>query len=118
MINKHPIRLDWIPCPGGWFRPWFVCPRCGRRCALLYLSSLPACRHRYGLVYPSRRKPADDRAIRRAERIRARLGWKPDIANPGSGKPKFMHWRTYERLKAEHAAFADAALAGMARRLV
>jgi len=28
-----------------------------------------------------------------------------------------MHWRTFERLKAEYAAFANASWAGMAERL-
>ena len=32
-------------------------------------------------------------------------------------KPKGMHWRTFERLKAEHDAFANASWAGMADRL-
>ena len=28
-----------------------------------------------------------------------------------------MHWRTFERLEAEHDAFADVTLAGIAKRL-
>ena len=55
--------------------------------------------------------------MRRAETIRRRLGWEAGIANPGGDKPKGMHWRTFERLKAEHDAFANASWMGMAARL-
>lgn len=39
------------------------------------------------------------------------------IANPEGGKPKGMHWHTFERLKAEHDVFVRVSLAGMAKRL-
>jgi hypothetical protein len=55
--------------------------------------------------------------MRRADTIRQRLGWKAGIANPAGGKPKGMHWRTYERLKAKHDTFAYTSWAGMAERL-
>ena len=55
--------------------------------------------------------------MRRADTIRRRLGWEAGIANPAGGKPKGMHWRTYERLKSEHDAFANASWMGMAERL-
>ena len=37
--------------------------------------------------------------------------------NGNGWKPKGMHWRTFERLQAEHAAHVSAALASMAARL-
>lgn len=49
--------------------------------------------------------------------IRRRFGWEAGIASPEGGKPKGMHWRTFERLKAEHDALANASWAGMAARL-
>ncbi len=55
--------------------------------------------------------------MRRADNIRERLGWPAGIANPNGGKPKGMHWRTFERLTAEHDAFVGVSLAGMAARL-
>ena len=76
-----------------------------------------ACRHCYRLAYRSQRETADDRAARRADRIRRRLGWQVGILNPPGRKPKEMHWRTFERLTAEHDAFVDQALARMALRL-
>ena len=76
-----------------------------------------ACRHCKGLAYASQRESDDDRAARRAERIRKRLGWIPGFLNGPEGKPKGMHWRTFNRLIAQHEAFVHATVAGHARRL-
>jgi hypothetical protein len=64
-----------------------------------------ACRHCYRLAYPSAREDLCDRAARRADRLRARLGWEPGILKGNGGKPKWMRWRTFERLAAEHDKF-------------
>jgi hypothetical protein len=45
------------------------------------------------------------RATRRADRLRARLGWEPGILNGEGCKPKWMRWRTFERLAAEYDQF-------------
>jgi hypothetical protein len=66
-----------------------------------------ACRHCHKLAYACQRETDDDRAMRRADTIRRRLGWKAGIANPKGGKPKGMHWRTFERLTAEHDALRE-----------
>ena len=117
----YPVRLDWTNCTLGGRRAWLLCPArgCGRRVALLYIggAGIFACRHCYKLAYQGQRETDDDRAMRRADNIRRRLGWEGGIANPEGGKPKGMHWRTFERLKAEHDAFANASWAGMAERL-
>ena len=118
---EYPVRLEWTACTLGGRRVWFLCPArgCGRRVALLYIGSagIFACRHCYRLAYACQREGADDRAMRRAGNIRERLGWQAGIANPDGGKPKGMHWRTFERLTAEHDAFVGVSLAGMAARL-
>ena len=85
--------------------------------AILFGGSIFACRHCHKLAYQCQRETDDDRAMRRADNIRRRLDWEVGIANPEGGKPKGMHWRTFERLKAEHDAFANASWAGMAERL-
>ena len=115
----YAVRLEWTPCNFGGRRAWFLCPArgCGRRVAILYGGSIFACRHCYRLAYPSQRETDVDRAMRRADTIRRRLGWEPGILSGDGGKPKWMRRRTFERLKAAYAAFANAALAGMAERL-
>lgn len=116
---EYPVYLDWTACNLGGRRAWFLCPvqGCGRRVAILYGGSVFACRHCHKLAYECQRETDDDRAMRRADTIRRRLGWVAGIANAEGDKPKGMHWRTFERLKAEHDAFANASWAGMAERL-
>ncbi len=120
-VMDYPVWLEWTACTLGGRRAWFRCPAngCGRRVALLYLggAGIFACRHCYRLAYACQRETADDRAARRADRIRDRLGWQAGILNPSGSKPKGMHWRTFERLTAEHDAFVGVSLAGMAARL-
>ena len=116
---EYPVTLEWTRCHLGGRRAWFRCPAtgCGRRVAILYGGSIFACRHCYRLVYASQREAEDDRARRRAEKIRRLLGWPAGIANPDGGKPKGMHWRTFERLTAAHEACAEASLAGVVKWL-
>ena len=116
---EYPVYLEWTGMHFGGRRAWLLCPArgCGRRVAILFGGSIFACRHCHKLAYECQRETDDDRAMRRADTIRRRLGWGAGIANPEGGKPKGMHWRTFERLKAEHDAFANASWAGMAQRL-
>lgn len=100
---NYPVHLEWTGCHLGGRRAWFLCPTpgCGRRVAILFGGAVFACRHCHKLAYESQRASPSDRAMRRADRIRRRLGWDAGIANPSGGKPKGMHWRTFARLDAE-----------------
>ncbi len=55
----EPVPLTRTPCTFGGSRPWFRCPSCGRRCAVLYgLAGRFRCRGCHRLAYAStRRKP-------------------------------------------------------------
>jgi hypothetical protein len=113
----QPVYLDHTSCHLGGERSWWVCPICGRRVAVLYGPGKHyACRHCRQLAYASQREKVDDRAARRADRIRRRLGWHVGILNPKGGKPKGMHWRTFERLETKHDAFANVSMTGMMQR--
>jgi hypothetical protein len=96
---SHALLFSWTSCHYGGQRPWFFCPSCGCRVAVLYLlgQSL-ACRHCGGLTYASRNENVWFRAIRRAHKIRVRLGGKPNSFLPLSPRPKGMHRATYYRL--------------------
>lgn len=115
---EYAVHLEWTDCNLGGQRAWFLCParNCGRRVAILFGGSIFACRHCHKLAYDCQRETDDDRAARRADTIRRRLGWEAGILNGDGGKPKGMHWRTFERLKAEHDSFVNISLAGMAQR--
>ena len=111
------IDLDYTACTYGGMRPWWLCPCCDRRVAILYeQGKLFACRYCCNLVYACQRENASDRAARRADSIRRRLGWKEGILNPKGWKPRGMHWRTYQRLSMKHDAFAMVTLGGIAKQ--
>jgi hypothetical protein len=74
------------------------------------------CRHCYDIPYTSQNETYYDRATRRADRIREKLGWEPGILNGKGWKPKRMHWKTFEKLTAQHDAFVHIFLAGIAAR--
>lgn len=116
---RYAVALDWTPCGFGGKRVWWRCPAvgCGRRVAVLHGGRVFACRQCNRLAYRSQREADDDRATRRADKLRNRLGWEPGILNGNGWKPKGMHWRTFERLQASHDFHVNAALAGMAARL-
>jgi len=115
----YTVRLDWTDCGFGGRRVWWRCPAlgCGRRVAVLYGGRVFACRQCHRLAYRCQRETDDDRATRRADTIRQRLGWEPGILNGNGIKPKGMHWRTFERLQGEHDSHVYAALAVMTARL-
>lgn len=111
----YTIRLQTTPCNYGGVRYWFTCPAvgCGRRVAILYAAGkYYACRHCYHLAYQSQRETKSDRGHRGANKIRAKLGWEPGIANPRGTKPKGMHWRTYNVLMLKHLVYSNDACLG------
>jgi hypothetical protein len=117
---KYPVFLRWSDCHLGGSRPWFICPGrgCHRRVAILYSGNYFLCRHCHKLAYSSQREVQYDRLARRADKIRERLGWEPGILNgPGWRKPKGMHWKTFERLTAEHDRLVQASINGMAVKM-
>jgi hypothetical protein len=95
------IGLSFSSCHYGGKRPWFVCPmaECGRTVAVLYRSGLRfLCRHCHSLAYASQRAGRAERALRRGQKIRTRLGGSPFVIDPFPAKPKRMRWATYGRL--------------------
>ena len=97
--ERYPILLDWTECNLGGKRPWFLCPGCGRRVAILYVDSLFQCRQCLRLAYQSQREGHLDRLLRRKDKIRKKLGWQDGTEYR---KPKGMHRETYLRLIEEY----------------
>ncbi|NLF50561.1 MAG: hypothetical protein GX577_05445 [Leptolinea sp.] len=99
---EQKIILDWTVCNYGGTRPWFLCPNCGKRVAVLYgAGKLFLCRHCYGLTYSSQQEGVVDRILRRQRKIRTRLGAADDLVSPILFKPKGMHQKTFDRLLTE-----------------
>lgn len=99
--KEYSVDLQWTACHLGGQRPWFLCPRCGRRVAVLWGGDIYACRHCHKLAYPSQREAPHDRLLSRALKIRDRLGW-DDAYGP---KSKGMHWKTFHRLVQKYERF-------------
>jgi hypothetical protein len=45
--------------------------------------------------------------LRKANKIRDKLGWEPGVAKGHELKPKGMHWRSFERLCTEHDTYSQ-----------
>jgi hypothetical protein len=102
------VNLKTTPCHYGKVRYWFECPYCCGRAAVLYLGcSGLACQKCYALAYPIENKSKAHRAVESGFKVRKRLKWKDGcIGDIGTGKPKGMHWSTYQKLMVRHSKYA------------
>ena len=120
IIHRH--------CRFGGSRAYFICPgpggvtECGRRVTKLHLSRRYfLCRHCNQLTYASQYEQPSERALRRADKLKQRLGIDVGIAEPCPEKPKRMWVRTFgclldEILQAE--IVANEAQANRMKRLL
>ena len=94
------VLLDKTSCNFGGYREWLLCPRCRKRVAILYgAGKYFFCRHCYGLCYESQQENETYRLIRKAQKIRERLGASENLFLPILFKPKGMHQKTFDRLR-------------------
>ncbi len=106
LVNEQ-IYFARVPQHFGGERLYFICPRCHRNCMVLYGGAYFRCRKCQGLAYASQNEDAVDRLRRKAEKIRRRLGDDGDLDWPFPEKPKGMHWRTYDALRAKGEALEE-----------
>lgn len=116
----YPVWIDRTLCRYGGLRPWFRCPRCQWRRAVIYGVASDGrfgCRRCMRLAYAGEAEDAIGRLWRKQRKLEAKLG-------ENHGKPKGMHSRTYQRIFAKideveerkDAAFIRGALAFLGRR--
>ena len=119
--NAHiyNVHLTKTACHYGGFRYWFYCPNshCTRRCGVLYFANTLQCRVCLGLPYPSQNESSFERALRKVEKIRIALLWKPGIVQEIGKRPRGMHHVTYTRLLASLATATTKALNRASARL-
>ena len=89
------IDLRRSACAYGGTRPWFTCPRCRRRVAIVYLGNATGCRQCLHLRYPSQSEDFLGRSWRRTGRILRKLGRDADDV---PRRPSGMRQGTYGRL--------------------
>jgi hypothetical protein len=107
-VNER-IPFDFTRQHFGGRRQWFRCLSCHRRCAVLYGGTHYRCRKCWGLAYQSQHQNAHSRAVTKAGKLRMRLGGSECTDDPFPDKPKGMHRRTYERLRAKGERLDDRA---------
>ncbi|AUM12474.1 hypothetical protein Kalk_08595 [Ketobacter alkanivorans] len=92
-VTQHIQFVDSL-CNYGGSRKWLECPKCERRCGVLYAGGPRfLCRTCYQIPYTSQTKGPIDRMIHRMHNLEARI-----FDETGYRKRKGMHWRTFERL--------------------
>ncbi len=79
-------------------RPWFFCPKCGRRCRHIYLAQM-ACRICAKLDYTCRHRNRSIPGYNRLLRLRRKIGASPQPFTPIAPRPK-THLR-YNRIATE-----------------
>jgi hypothetical protein len=96
-VSEH-IFIDRTTCNYGGTRTWFSCPACNARKAILYCASKRfLCRQCYGLNYSCQNEVYADRMIRKARKLRSKLGASMDLQRPISERPHGMYRTTFER---------------------
>jgi hypothetical protein len=95
-LNGEPktqrVPIQRTPCNYGGTRPWFACPHCLARVAVIYLRRGGFyCRRCARVAYYSQSEDACDRSWRIQRKAEAKLGenW---------ARPKGMHHKTRERM--------------------
>lgn len=97
-VGISTVPIEWEPCRFGGSRPWFLCPCCGNRRAVLYVVHDVAMCVRCGRIsYSTQALSKFDRSWHRTRKIEARLGC-ADSQCMLPTKPKGMHWDTFSRL--------------------
>lgn len=99
--REKRFALTYTPTPFG-KRPWIVCG-CGRRCRILYSAGRGwSCRLCNNLGYQSQVEDRGTRMRRKAGKLIRRCGFNPDEYEFPDEKPKWMRWRTFNRLGDEY----------------
>lgn len=115
-VNQS-VPVVYTSCNYGGGRPWFLCPRCSKRVAILYgADKLFLCRHCYQLPYDSQQRGNLDRLIDKKHKLGEAIFQHYEYGE-GWGKKKGLHWKTYNKLLKKYEDTEAAYLSLMANRL-
>lgn len=101
-VKGERIVIERTKTAFGGTRPWFLCPSCDRRCAIIYRlgnSHMWWCRVCGDGRYQCELKSPQDRLLHQALKVRKSLGQtKNGIGVPFPARPKNMHKKTYAKI--------------------
>jgi hypothetical protein len=93
------IPITRTPCNYGGSRKWFLCPRCGKRVAVLYgAGKYFFCRCCYQLTYDSCNSCDLQRILNKSYKLKEKIGGEPILHSRIPDRPKWMHRSTYIRI--------------------
>jgi hypothetical protein len=110
--DRHSIPLVWSDCRYGSKRPYFRCTghKCSNMVEHLYSHGEAfLCRFCLNLAYPCQNESKGDRAARRANKVRVKLGGSIGVLTPFPVQSKGMHDTTYKRLRSKGVVDGDKA---------
>ena len=110
------VTLQFSDTQFGGRRPWFTCPNCKRRTAIVFISRGIGCRKCFGIRHQSQNECGSDRAIRRIDFLREKLKWQPGFLNGSEWRPKGMHHKTYYGLLHEYQSISNFVNVSIAHR--
>ena len=100
------IPLVWTPCNFGSYRPWFLCPNCGRRVLILYSKngSPYSCRTCQNLTFKSSQLSKRGRLLLKRKKLAVRLGIDDGTYPCPDSRPKRMKRNTFGQLSKKYLA--------------
>ncbi len=85
---RYKIQIDTsIPNYGG-KRYWFICPKCNRKVAFLYLRKTFLCRHCNKLTYKTQQVGYSNRMSIKSQKYKNRV-------MKNDNKKRWVHWKTF-----------------------
>lgn len=112
-FQSWPVHLDYTPLHFGGQRRWLICPACsGRRSVLHIDAGTLRCRKCLGGRYESQHENIRSRRLRKANKLRVKLGWSSGVLDSIGLRPKGMHESTHRQLCSELNALTDSIVGG------
>lgn len=107
--HQERIALCQRPRHFGGAETYFRCPKCAHTVKRLYGAGVRyLCRRCHNLVHASTQERPGNRATRKNQKLRRKLGAEIGLGDWIGPKPKGMHWKTFERTRARiHDAEAE-----------
>lgn len=99
---EYEVPITWTQCNYGGSRPWFCCPKCDRRCGILYIGKISLhflCRNCQRLCYQSQLENELGIIVQRINYYKKRLGLTGWASAGGLlMRPKYMRLLTFIKL--------------------